>query len=51
LPKITEGDDCLVLGCGTIGLFTIQVAKAMGASKIIACDIDDVKLELGINVV
>lgn len=42
-----EGDDCLVLGCGTIGLFSVQIAKAMGASKIIATDIDDKKLELG----
>jgi threonine dehydrogenase-like Zn-dependent dehydrogenase len=45
--QVVAGDDCLVLGCGTIGLFAVQVAKAIGASKIIACDIDDAKLELG----
>jgi len=47
--EVKEGDDCLVLGCGTIGLFAVQVAKAMGASKIIASDIDDAKLELAVK--
>jgi len=43
---VKAGDDMVVLGCGTIGLFAVQVGYAMGASKIIAVDIDPVKLEL-----
>lgn len=43
------GDDLVVLGCGTIGLFAVQIAHALGASKIIAADIDPAKLELGMT--
>ncbi len=35
-----------MLGCGPIGQFVIQWAKVFGASKIIAVDIFDEKLEL-----
>ena len=36
----------LVSGCGPIGLMTIGVCKAHGASRIIACDLIDEKLEI-----
>lgn len=40
------GDCVVVLGCGAIGLFAIQFAKIMGATSVVAVDIDDEKLEL-----
>ncbi|WP_131008377.1 galactitol-1-phosphate 5-dehydrogenase [Clostridioides difficile] len=44
--NIRVGDSVVVLGCGPIGQFVIQWAKVFGASKIIAVDIFDEKLEL-----
>lgn len=44
--KINEGDSVVLFGIGTIGLLTLQVVKSFGASNIIACDIDDGRLEL-----
>ncbi len=44
LIGIEPGDSVVVTGCGTIGLFAIQFARIMGATKIIAIDIDDEKL-------
>ena len=32
--EVVRGDDLVVLGCGPIGLFAIQIAKALGASKV-----------------
>lgn len=43
---VNVGDNVLVLGCGAIGLFAIQFAKIMGATNVIAVDIEDEKLEL-----
>ncbi len=40
------GGTVAVLGCGTIGIFTLQWAKIFGAKTIIAYDIDDGRLEL-----
>jgi L-iditol 2-dehydrogenase len=40
------GGTTAVLGCGTIGIFTIQWAKIFGAKNIVAFDIDDSRLEL-----
>ena len=34
-----------VLGCGGLGLIAIAILKALGHQHIIACDIDDAKLE------
>ena len=34
-----------VLGCGGLGLIGIAILKALGHANIIACDIDDTKLE------
>eukprot|EP01060_Flectonema_neradi_P009356 TRINITY_DN1666_c6_g1_i1.p1 TRINITY_DN1666_c6_g1~~TRINITY_DN1666_c6_g1_i1.p1 ORF type:complete len:394 (+),score=92.82 TRINITY_DN1666_c6_g1_i1:56-1183(+) len=44
--EVTKGDDVLIIGCGAIGLLAVQICKAMGASKIIAADIDPAKLEV-----
>ena len=44
--ETVPGDTVAVLGCGSIGQFTIQCAKIFGAEKIIAVDIFDDKLEL-----
>jgi L-iditol 2-dehydrogenase len=43
---LKEGDSLLVYGAGPIGLFAIQVAKARGASKVIAIDVGDKKTEV-----
>jgi len=44
-PPISKGDIAAVLGAGTIGLFILQAARLRGA-KIIACDINDFRLDL-----
>lgn len=42
-----RGGECVaVLGCGTIGIFTLQWAKIFGAKKVVAFDIDDGRLSL-----
>ncbi len=42
-----KGGGCAaILGCGTIGIFTLQWAKIFGAKKIAAFDIDDGRLVL-----
>lgn len=43
--RVESGDVGLVLGSGTIGLLTIAVLKARGVRKIIATDLNDVKLD------
>ena len=40
------GDTVGVIGAGPIGLFTIKLAKAMGASEIFVSDISEYRLEL-----
>ncbi len=40
------GETVAVLGCGTIGIFTLQWARIFGAKKIVAFDIDDGRLAL-----
>ena len=35
-----------VLGCGTIGIFTVQWAKIFGCKRVVAFDIDEGRLEL-----
>lgn len=41
-----EGDNAAVLGCGTIGLFTLQWAKLMGAKTVTVFDVNPARLEL-----
>ena len=43
--KIEAGDSVAVLGCGTIGLFAVQFARIMGATRIFAVDIEEAKLD------
>ncbi|HEB31061.1 MAG TPA: galactitol-1-phosphate 5-dehydrogenase [Spirochaetes bacterium] len=43
---VETGDTVAVLGCGTLGLFALQFAKIMGATRTIAVDIAEEKLEL-----
>jgi threonine 3-dehydrogenase len=48
---VLEGDDLtgssvFVLGCGPIGCFACGVARAAGASLVIASDLNDMRLEL-----
>lgn len=42
---LKPGDTMLVLGCGIAGLLMIKLARALGAGRIIATDIDDYRLE------
>jgi L-iditol 2-dehydrogenase len=42
---LKPGDSLLVLGCGIAGLLMIKLARALGAGRIIATDIDDYRLE------
>jgi aryl-alcohol dehydrogenase len=44
--KIQFGDSFAVFGTGSVGLSTILAARAVGASKIIAVDLQDSRLEL-----
>lgn len=44
--NIEENDTVAIIGLGAIGLFAVQFAKLMGASKVIAVDIHDDKLDL-----
>jgi len=43
--RLEPGDSALVIGCGGIGLNTIQFLKCFGAYPIVAVDIVDEKLE------
>ncbi|MBN1777588.1 MAG: galactitol-1-phosphate 5-dehydrogenase [Clostridiales bacterium] len=44
--KYRGGGMVAVLGCGTIGIFTVQWARIFGAKKLVAFDIDDGRLAL-----
>lgn len=46
LANYQGGGTVAVLGCGTIGIFTIQWAKIFGAQRIVAFDIDEGRLAL-----
>jgi threonine 3-dehydrogenase len=41
-----SGKSVLVTGCGPVGLFSIAVAKALGATRIYASDISEYRLDL-----
>jgi D-arabinose 1-dehydrogenase-like Zn-dependent alcohol dehydrogenase len=42
---LAEDDWVAVLGCGGVGLMALSVLAAMGHQRVIACDIDDAKLQ------
>lgn len=44
--NIKLGYEVAVVGCGNIGLMAIQWAKAFGAKKVFALDVDDGQLEM-----
>lgn len=44
--EVSVGHSVVVLGCGPIGLVTLQAAKARGATQIIATDVQQSRLEL-----
>ena len=46
LADFRGGEDVVVLGGGTIGLFTMQWAKLLGAKSVTVFDIDDQRLAL-----
>lgn len=45
IGQISVGDTVVILGCGCIGLVTMMSCKAQGASKIIVCDLEDIRLQ------
>ncbi len=45
LSKMRVGDTVAVLGCGPIGLLTIEMARLAGATEIFATDLLDYRLE------
>ncbi len=48
LPRASDGT-LLVIGAGGLGLMAIGIARALGANKIIATDIDPTKREAALN--
>ncbi len=46
VTPVTLGDTAVVVGAGMIGLLTIQAVKAAGASRVIAVDINDRRLDV-----
>jgi L-iditol 2-dehydrogenase len=44
LARLRPGSTVLIIGCGIAGLLHLQLAKAQGAGRIIAADINDYKL-------
>ena len=49
LCPLEWNDTAVVVGCGMIGLFVIQVLRAKGCGKIIAVDLEDEKLKLAME--
>ncbi|MEN9314688.1 MAG: hypothetical protein RIS35_1081 [Pseudomonadota bacterium] len=45
LPKLSSRDWVAVLGCGGLGMAAISMLRARGINNIVACDVDDGKLE------
>ncbi|MFO6495503.1 MULTISPECIES: L-threonine 3-dehydrogenase [Bacillus] len=49
LSGITAGDKTAIVGCGPIGLMAVAVAKAAGASQVIAIDKNEYRLDLAVQ--
>lgn len=45
LSEVTVGDTVVILGAGCIGLLIMMCCKARGASKVIICDLENIRLE------
>jgi L-iditol 2-dehydrogenase len=41
-----KGDSVIIIGAGPVGMLHMLMAKVLGASKIIACDIDEYRLSV-----
>jgi L-iditol 2-dehydrogenase len=46
LAKISRDATAVVIGAGTIGVFTLQALRALGCSRVFVTDIDSARLEL-----
>jgi L-iditol 2-dehydrogenase len=46
IANVQPGDNLLVIGSGITGILHIQLARAMGAGKIVATDVNDYRLEM-----
>ncbi len=44
--NIKQGQTVAIIGCGTIGLIAAQIARSMGALKLILIDISDERLDM-----
>ena len=45
LPALAPSDRVAVIGCGGVGMAGVAVLRAKGVKNVVACDIDDAKLE------
>jgi L-iditol 2-dehydrogenase len=50
ITPVKLGDVAVIVGAGMIGSVTLQAAKAAGASRIIAVDIEDSKLDRALSI-
>ena len=46
LPTLAPSDRVAIIGCGGVGMAGVAVLRAKGVKNIVACDIDDAKLEI-----
>ncbi len=46
---VQTGENVLVIGIGGLGLHAVQIARLMGAGRVIAADISDKKLEMALG--
>lgn len=44
-----EGKDVVILGCGPIGLMAVDVARAMGAKKVIAVEVNEYRGQMALS--
>ena len=44
MSEMKVGDDVVVIGTGSIGMYCLMVAKAAGAGRLIAVDVSDFAL-------
>ncbi|MEM9139143.1 MAG: alcohol dehydrogenase [Pseudomonadota bacterium] len=49
VTKMNPGEWLAVMGAGGLGLNAVAIAKAMGFEKIVACDIDQTKLQTAVS--
>jgi S-(hydroxymethyl)glutathione dehydrogenase/alcohol dehydrogenase len=50
IAGLRYGDTAMVIGCGAVGLSAVQGARLAGASRIVAVDLDDMKLAMARDV-